>query len=169
MEFSRPATSSLESLSVNETIEHACELVGAYIATRGVTLQLELAAGLPPVYGNARQLEDLWVNLLLMGRDRMTRRAAGGGQSHRIRLDSSLTPDGQICVRVNDDGELIEPVRLGAIFEPDFVGQPSGRGVGLELSICREIVRQHRGQIAADSAAGAGNTFTILLPPEAPP
>jgi signal transduction histidine kinase len=166
MEFSRPATSSLESLSVNETIEHACELVEVYLATRGVTIELSLAPGLPRVYGNARQLEDLWVNLLLMARDRITRQAAEDGQPHHIRLASSLTPESQVCVRVNDDGELIEPTRLNTIFEPDFVAALGGRGTGLELSICREIVRQHRGQVAAESAPGAGNIFTIFLPPE---
>ena len=166
MEFSRPATSSLESLSVNETIEHACELVEVYLATRGVTIELSLAPGLPRVYGNARQLEDLWVNLLLMARDRITRQAAEDGQPHHIRLASSLTPESQVCVRVNDDGELIEPTRLITIFEPDFVAALGGRGTGLELSICREIVRQHRGQVSAESAPGAGNIFTIFLPPE---
>jgi two-component system NtrC family sensor kinase len=69
-------------------------------------------------------------------------------------------------VEVHDDGALIPAAQLPSIFEPDFVGFADGRGAGLELSICREIVRQHHGQISVDSAAGRGTTFTVQLPAE---
>jgi PAS domain S-box-containing protein len=161
MDFSRPAISSLEWLSVNETIRNALTLVGSHFEILGVGLSLELTEGLPPIYGSPRQLEDLWVNLFLHARD-----ATADGQPHHIRLRSGLSAEGHIQVEVNDDGEIIPPGQLKSIFEPDFVGFSNRRGSGLELSICREMVRQHRGQITVDSAPERGTTFTVTLPPE---
>jgi two-component system cell cycle sensor histidine kinase/response regulator CckA len=181
LDFSRPASTMQETLAINETIQHALTLVGGQIESAGVTLQLELAPNLPPFHGNARQIEDLWVNLLLMARD-----ATANGQPHRIvvrtRPVKVLAPPtvkvGEYRstetwhspgteVEVNDDGEVIPPEQLASIFEPVFTGPAAGRGTGLELSICREIVRQHRGQIRAASASGQGTTFTVILPASA--
>jgi signal transduction histidine kinase len=167
LDFSRPASPMQEALVINETIQHALTLVGGQIENAGVTLQLELAPNLPGIQGNARQIEDLWVNLLLMARD-----ATADSQPHRITVRSGVaramaTAAGAVAgvrVDVNDDGALIPAEQLASIFEPDFTGPTAGRGTGLELSICREIVRQHRGQIQAASAPGQGTTFTVILP-----
>jgi two-component system cell cycle sensor histidine kinase/response regulator CckA len=170
LDFSRPMSTMQETLTINETIQHALALVGGQIASAGVVLQLELAPNLPAIHGNTRQIEDLWVNLLLLARD-----ATGGGGWHRILVRSSAangaetvvgTPGG-VKVEVNDDGETIPAAELASIFEPVFTGPAAGRGTGLELSICREIVRQHRGQIRAASAPGQGTTFTVILPASA--
>lgn len=159
LDFSRPASAEREPLAVNETIAHALALVGGLIESIGVSLAVELAEGLPEVPANARQLEDLWVNLLLLARD-----GTNDGQPHTVRLCSSLDDAGQVRVVVADDGRPIPAEQLPGVFEPDFTGPPAGRGTGLELSICREIVRQHAGQIAAASAPGQGVAITVTLP-----
>jgi signal transduction histidine kinase len=111
------------------------------------------------VHGNARQLEDLWVNLLLLARD-----ATDDGEPHVIAVRSGLAADGWVRVDVSDDGRPVPAGQLATVFEPAFTGPLAGRGTGLELSLCREIVRQHAGRISADSAPERGTTFTILLP-----
>jgi PAS domain S-box-containing protein len=159
LDFSRPASTERELLSVNRTIAHAVALVGGLIETIGVRLEVDLPEGLPEVPANARQLEDLWVNLLLLARD-----GTDDGQPHTVSVRSSLDGAEQVQVVVADDGRPIPAAQLPTVFEPDFTGPPAGRGTGLELSICREIVRQHAGVIAADSAPGRGVSITVLLP-----
>lgn len=66
------------------------------------------------------------------------------------------------AVRVEDNGPGIPPDRLAAIFEP-FVST-KGKGMGLGLSICREIVEAHDGQLEVESAPGRGTTFRVILP-----
>lgn len=161
MEFSRPAAHTLEPVSVNDTIQHAVLLVGAQLETHEVCVRVELAEGLPPVFGSTRQLEDLWVNLLLQARD-----ATADGGPHLVRIKSRLNPAGEVCVTVADDGEPIAPEQLAYVFEPDFVGFLQRRGAGLGLSLCREIVRQHQGRLSVDSTPQLGTTFTICLPVE---
>lgn len=189
LEFSRPATDTLQSLSVNGTIQRALVLVGAQITSVGVSLETELVEGLPSVRGNGRQLEDLWVNLLLLARDAV---AAGKGHAIHIRSRCSLpaanllqtgtgvyftdgVPDRHksdgsgsdqewVQVEIQDDGLPVSAAELGSIFEPNFVGSTSGRGTGLELSICREIVRQHGGQISAEITPQEQTIFRVILP-----
>jgi two-component system, cell cycle sensor histidine kinase and response regulator CckA len=161
LEFSRPASDTLESLSINETIQHALLLVGAQILTTGIHLDAQLSEGLPAVRGSSRQLVDVWVNLLLLARD-----AAVGGQEQHIQIRSRMDGQGWVQVEVQDDGAPIPVHQLDSIFEPNFIGPSSGRGTGLELSICREIVRQHAGEIIAECAPENETIFRVSLPAE---
>jgi signal transduction histidine kinase len=162
LDFSRPATATLEALSVNKTIENALGLVGGLIESIGVTLEVTLSDSLPAIYGNARQLEDLWVNLLLMARDATN----DSSRPHCIRVNSTVNGHDTVVVHVSDDGAPIPGDQLPAAFEPAFADASIGRGTGMEPSICREIVRQHRGQITVTSDPLNGTTFTIVLPLE---
>lgn len=117
---------------------------------------------LPAILGNQRQLESLWVNLLLLARD-----ATENGFGHLIRIASRLEGTDTAVIEVSDDGRLIPTDQLATIFEPNFVGPKSGRGTGIEFSICREIVRQHGGQIVAEvtypqASAGSSSHRTTL-------
>jgi len=162
LDFSRPATATLEALSVNKTIENALGLVGGLIESIGVTLEVTLSDSLPAIHGNARQLEDLWVNLLLMARDATN----DNSRPHCIRVNSTVNGHDTVVVHVSDDGAPIPGDQLPAAFEPAFADASIGRGTGMEPSICREIVRQHRGQITVTSDPLNGTTFTIVLPLE---
>jgi signal transduction histidine kinase len=67
---------------------------------------------------------------------------------------------------VGDDGTAIPPSELESLFEPHFTGAVAGRGNGMEYCICREIIRQHGGQIRANSAADFGTIIEVSLPVE---
>jgi PAS domain S-box-containing protein len=161
LEFSRPATATLETISINQSIDHALLLVGAHIQAAGVRLECQLDKKLPLIHGNARQLEDLWINLLLLARD-----ATIDGKDHRIMISSQVGSENTVVVEVRDNGLPIPGDHLDSIFEPNFVGPAAGRGTGMELSICREIVRQHGGQITAQSDPDHDTIFRIMLPTE---
>ncbi len=147
MEFSRPVDEAYEPVSVAATIQTAISLVIANLETAGFRMELALDDQLPAIQGNRGQLEALWVNLLLLARD-----AGEQGSSHCIRVATSGGPD--TIVEICDDGAPIPADQLPGIFEPNFVAAESGRGSGIEFSICREIVRQHGGQITVESFAG---------------
>jgi PAS domain S-box-containing protein len=164
MEFSRPEVEAFSSLSINDTLHSAISLVSAHLEEAGCNLELDLGDGLPAVLGNPRQLESLWVNLLLLARD-----ASLKAGDCSIRLVSALDPSPGVVVEVHDRGLPIPPEQLATIFEPNFIGPTSGRGTGMELSICREIVRQHDGQInavviSAENAPDRDTIFRVTLP-----
>jgi two-component system NtrC family sensor kinase len=164
MEFSRPPSEHLERLSVTATIQAAVSLVGASIETAGFRLIVELEDNIPFVMGNHRQLEGLWVNLLLLAKD-----AVENNEGQTIQITSRRGPKNAAIVEVCDDGYPIPLEQLEGIFEPNFIGPQSGRGTGIEYSICREIVRQHNGHITAESSAESPfhrTVFRVSLPGE---
>ncbi|MBW3570707.1 MAG: HAMP domain-containing histidine kinase [Gemmatimonadetes bacterium] len=92
---------------------------------------------------------------------RNAREAMAGQEGARLRVTVERD-GGQAVVRVADNGPGIAPDRLDRIFQP-FVST-KGKGMGLGLAICREIVEAHAGRIEVDSAVGRGTTFTLRLP-----
>ena len=158
LEFSKPATNAFEVLSINQTIQSALVLVGAQLQSNEVKVNLELGNGLLSILGNARQIEDLWVNLLLLAHD-----ATADGLPHSIQIQSCSAPNSMVKVIFNDDGKEIPADQLGRIFEPTLIGYDINRGTGIEFTICQEIVRQHKGTLQAESSPKA-TTITVCLP-----
>ncbi len=163
MEFSKPGSGAMEALSVNATIERALAMVSEQIRSAGISLEAQLSQDDLQVKGNSRQLEDLWLNLLLLARD-----ATSDDRPHRIAIQSFMSEHGWILVTVSDDGAPIPQEDLETIFEPNFIGPAIGRGTGVELSICREIVRQHNGKIEVDSLPRRDTIFRVSLPVHKP-
>jgi C4-dicarboxylate-specific signal transduction histidine kinase len=158
--FSRPPQASLEPLALNDTIQRALLLVTEPIEALGITLQYSLAEDLSPVRACARQLEDLWLNLLFSARE-----AVQGAQSAAIQIRSLPCPTG-VRVEVQFNRLPVSTDRFEAIFEPNFIQPIYGRGSGMELSICREIVRQHGGEICALHIGDRDTIFRVELPGE---
>ncbi len=159
VDFSRPPSDEIGPVDVNETIQRSLDLVGSNIQAIGVQIDFQAEPTLPAISGSDRKLEDLWVNLLLLAQD-----ATADGNNHSIQICSSFDPTKGVVVEVRDDGRPIPPECLPTIFEPEYYGPTSGRGSGIELSVCNEIVRQHRGKISVTSDVEHGTIFTINFP-----
>jgi len=162
VKFSEPGKSSNELVSINETIEKALLLTGAHIQSNGFTnLKINLSSNLPLVKGNVQQLEDLWVTLLILARN-----ATIESQNQQIEIQSTKNtmPPG-VLITISDDGIPIHEDQLDTIFEPQLIPTGLGRGTGIELSLCREIVRQHQGTISAKIVDDI-TKFEIYLPGE---
>jgi PAS domain S-box-containing protein len=157
--FSKPNVGSFEQINVNETIENSILLVGGQIIAERMSIESKLDPSIPMIWGNRRQIEDLWVNLLLLSKD-----SKKDDNEDTIIIRSEAKAD-CIIVEIIDHGKPIPEQHEKNIFEPDFVGHESIRGSGLELSICREIVRQHSGDISVMSDVFE-TKFRIELPTE---
>lgn len=161
LEFSQPSSNASENININQTIQQALTLVGAQITSDGISLDVQLDEHLPPVYGNARQLEDLWVNLLLVSRTPL--------DDHKPDLVRvvSIHPEGSWnLVEFHSDGRWVPAEELDTIFEPSLIPTSNQNLTGLELSICREIVRQNQGNIIVFNSE-QGTVFRVSLPTEA--
>jgi PAS domain S-box-containing protein len=161
VDFSQPTSDTLEKLSINDTITSALDLISDRIQSTGNRLEVDLEEGLPELQGNRQQLCDLWLNLLMLARD-----ATADGQPHKISIRSKITADGLVSVEVHDDGRPIPHEDMATLFEPDFIKSIGGRGTGIELNICQEIVRHHHGEINAESSPESGTSFYVNLPVE---
>jgi signal transduction histidine kinase len=165
---------------LEEVIRREAELIEPVARKRGVTVELRIPGDLPVITADPDQLEQVLLNLFSNALDAMS----GGG-----RLQVSVRPapreevekvapgvwvpmddTDHLRVDVEDTGGGMTAEAISKAFEPFFTTKSADAkgdqslGVGLGLAICREIVRNHQGEITIASEAGKGTTFTFYLP-----
>jgi signal transduction histidine kinase len=146
-------------LDVNEVIRGAALLGERQLANRRTALRLELAAGLPPVLGDAVQLQQVLLNLLINGSESMS----GLEDAPRELTILSSRPDpATVAVAVRDAGRGIAADALERVFEPFWTTKPDGLGLG--LSISRSIIEVHGGRLWAATNPDRGTTVHFTLP-----
>jgi PAS domain S-box-containing protein len=156
--FARQEPSARVLLDLNAVVRAAEELSRIELRRAGINLRLELEKDLPPVTGDATELEQVVLNLITNGAH-----ASQTGQEVVVR---TLVTNGFVQVYVQDEGHGISPDVKRHVFDPFFTTRGREGGTGLGLSIAHGIVEDHGGTIEIDSALGSGTTVTITLPVE---
>jgi len=145
-------------LDLNAVVETVRTFLGPELARRRVKLEATLGGALPTVLGDAVQLQQVLVNLLMNGIDAMERIAPA---ERRLCVRTSADRDG-VHLEVADAGPALDPEVRSRLFEPFFTTKPSGLGMG--LAICRSIVQAHGGHIRVAPRPGPGTTIQVQLP-----
>jgi PAS domain S-box-containing protein len=117
--------------------------------------ETRFAEGLPPVSVDAKQIQQVLVNLFTNAMQAM--HPNGGTLSVTVRSD-----DGMVSVDVQDTGTGISPEALPRVFDPFF--STKAKGTGLGLSVSYGIVQAHGGDLTVQSTLHEGTTFTLKLP-----
>jgi PAS domain S-box-containing protein len=161
-----------EPVDLNELIRGMQQLLIASTSTNA-DVNYSLASDLPPIAGDATQLQQVIMNIILNASD------AIGDQNGRVAVttgaawfDSSFLaetrtseqlPEGQyVYIEVRDSGIGMDDETLSKIFDPFFSTKFTGRGLGLAAVL--GIVRSHNGGITVESVPDEGTTFRVLLP-----
>ncbi len=158
--FMRKGDASFRPIDVNHTVREALRLLEPEAKRRGVSVRMELAQELPPVFGDRVQIEQLLVNLIGNGMEAME--ASDSGARH-VLVSTGLSPKGKIEIGVCDSGPGIPAGLRDRLFTPFFTTKP--RGLGMGLAVCRSIAERHGGSIWAEEQGSSGATFHVLLPP----
>jgi PAS domain S-box-containing protein len=130
------------------------------VKERRLTLKLDLAANLPPIWGSTPDLQRVFVNLV--------ENALHYTLSDGVVTVHTFEESGSVGVEICDSGIGIDETDLPHIFEP-FYRSPqahtvNSRGTGLGLAIVKKIVDRHHGKIDVNSVIRQGTTFRVLLP-----
>jgi signal transduction histidine kinase len=142
----------LEPVAVPELIEEACRFVD------GVQLDVDVAADLPPIAGDADALARAVQNLVA--------NAVKYGDGKWVGIRAVAEKHG-VAIGVDDRGKGIDPRELPHLFEPFFRGAATAdrvRGSGLGLTLVRQIAVNHGGRVTVERRRGGGSSFTIHLP-----
>jgi two-component system NtrC family sensor kinase len=161
--FSHEQTDSLASLDIHKCIETSLNLAKSELKYKAI-IQKDYDAYIPMIQGSETQLSQVLINIFI-------------NAAHAIETDGMIRImtrllEGNVVIRIADNGSGIEPDVMKSIFEPFFTTKPVGQGTGLGLSISHDIIKRHGGEIDVESEVGAGTTFVIKLPvslTEAPP
>lgn len=116
----------------------------------------------PKARGNFQQIQQVFVNLMNNACDAMI--AAGGDRPKAIRIAARETVAGVLRVEIADTGPGIPPEARDHVFEPFFTTKPEGRGTGLGLPVCRQIIEEHGGRLEFVTEVNRGTTFWFELP-----
>jgi two-component system NtrC family sensor kinase len=148
----RPA---MEKVDITRVIANTSALVKHYFQKSGVELVTNVQVSVGGIYGNADQLEQVFLNMMLNARDAMQEKG-------RLTV-SAFSQEGWVIVTFSDTGKGITPEIMDKLFEP-FTSTKGENGSGLGLFVSYEIIRNHNGAIEVTSELDKGTTFTIRLP-----
>jgi two-component system cell cycle sensor histidine kinase/response regulator CckA len=126
----------------------------------GLTLRVTVPDTAVPVRGDASQLEQVCLNLLVNARDAMP---SGGEVQVVLRVEPGApAPCAQL--EIADTGVGMAPGVQARVFDPFFTTKPLGAGTGIGLAVVYGVVSAHEGTVAIDSEVGKGTTVRITLP-----
>jgi CheY-like chemotaxis protein len=168
--FSRQQVLQPEKIDLNEVITNTQAMLQRLIG-EDVRLTTELTTGVPPIWADSGQVEQIIFNLAVNARDAMP-----NGGTLTIATSSETLDEDQakervgleagdyVILRISDTGTGMDESVQARIFEPFFTTKPTGQGTGLGLATVFGIVQQSGGHIAVQSVPQRGTSFEIYLP-----
>jgi len=157
LSFARQRKPFKQLLDLRRVLEDTLALRDYDLKGSNVAIEQEIQAGLPPVFGDSHQLEQVFLNIVNNALDSMLEVA----HDRRLHL-RAFREDNQVVVEFHDSGPGIRDAKH--IFDPFYTTKPVGKGTGLGLSICYGIIRAHGGEILARNHPQGGAVFQVRLP-----
>ena len=162
LSFARLGEGDGDHADLNECIEDIIKVVRHTLEMHNVELELLLTDGLPPVQGDPRQLQQVFLNLITNAVSAMP---SGGTLKIRTYQERASR---KAVIRIEDSGIGIKEEHMDRIFEPFFTTKPEGEGTGLGLFVSYGIIAKFGGTIDCASRQATpvkpgGATFTIKL------
>jgi signal transduction histidine kinase len=155
LRFSRPEPLDLAVVDCNRIVSDVTAVLPQRVTRPDIDVRTVVEPRPQWVFGDARQLGQVLVNLINNGYDAMSERGT---------LEVRTRSIGQtVEVEVADSGHGIPNEHLSEIFDPFFTTKDVGRGTGLGLSLCYGMIRAHRGEIDVQTRPGR-TVFTVRLP-----
>ncbi len=164
MYFSQPPAPGKGAIDLGELVQRTLHLHAYSLRKSNITVDFLKETSVPAISGDAHQLMQVFLNLILNSEQAM--REVRDRGTLRIRMERN---ERSVSVIFQDDGPGISPEILPNIFDPFYTTKRPGRGTGLGLSICKAILREHNGNVEASSGPGGGAVFTVTLPVTSPP
>jgi signal transduction histidine kinase len=168
LRLANPAKQAFARITVHDLILASLRLVQPQLRARRLEQVLTLDARIDVVHGDARQLQQAFLNLLMNAIEAMGEQGTLIVRSHLVTLGERLarTRDGRprrhLEIAIQDNGPGIPPEHLDRLFTAFFTTKPGGTGLG--LTITRGIIHDHGGRITVESKSRLGTTVRIALP-----
>ena len=149
-------TPKFGSIGISRLFDQLEILLQNQLEAQGITLRKELNPDELILFGDQHQIEQVLINLL-----QNAIQALEDSEEKIITLSAFIDEAGKIIIEVGDTGKGIEEEALSKIFIPFFTTKKKGSGIGLSLS--KQIMRRHKGNIQVRSTLGEGTTFKLIF------
>ena len=163
LDFARTTEPKLSPVNLNDLVEELGLLVRHKLANQNIKLRRDLQSILPPVMGDAPQLEQAFLNLILNAAEAMPDGGMLTIKSCEIRQSRSSAQPTHVTVEFKDTGKgMSEELQKHAFTA--VLSTTKAKGTGLGLAIVGRIIETHRGEIRIKSKIGHGTSIIITLP-----
>jgi len=163
LDFARTTEPKLAPVNLNELIDELGLLVRHKLANQNVKLISKLQPDLPVVLGDAPQLEQAFLNLILNAAEAMPDGGTLTIQSRAVHSPRTAEKTTHISVEFKDTGDGMSKELQRQAFTA-MLATTKSKGTGLGLAIVGRIIETHRGKITIKSKIGRGTTICVLLP-----
>lgn len=160
LEFSRQSGAVTGDADVNDILERTLFLIAHKLELQSIHLSRELAADLPRLSGDADQIQQALLAILINAVEAMPE----GGELRVATHLEQKEEERHAQIEITDTGVGIPEEVIDRLFEPFFTTKQDKKGVGLGLSVVYGIIRRHNGNIDVQSEVDRGTTFMISLP-----
>jgi two-component system, cell cycle sensor histidine kinase and response regulator CckA len=159
--FARKRQTTRAMIDVNQVVRETLSLRAYEQRVTNITVIDALAAGLPPVFADAHQVQQVLLNLIINAEQAMLGTNGRGTLILRTWHDAD---NDAVVLEVNDDGPGVPEDVQPRIFDPFFTTKEVGKGTGLGLTVAYAIVQEHGGRITLKSEPGRGASFYVAFP-----
>ena len=143
------------SLTVTELLHDVMQLLHTDLTAAGVLWQINVKPETLSIKADSAQIQQVLINLIKNASESFSQPV-----SRMISINAYIT-DGVTVIEVEDNGDGIEPEAIDNIFIPFYTTKKTGSGIGLSLS--RQILQQHGGQLNVRSEVGKGTVFSLVI------
>jgi len=159
--FARKRQTTRAMVDVNQVVRETLALRAYEQRITNISIIDALAAGLPQVFADGHQVQQVLLNLVINAEQAML--VANGRGTIVVRTWHDADQE-SVILEINDDGPGIPDELQPKIFDPFFTTKEVGKGTGLGLTVAYAIVQEHGGRIRLESRAGLGASFYVDLP-----
>ena len=159
--FARKRQTTRAMVDMNQVVRETLALRAYEQRVTNITVFDALAAGLPQVFADAHQIQQVLLNLIINAEQAML--SANGRGTLVLRTWHDAEHE-SILLEINDDGPGIPDELQPKIFDPFFTTKEVGQGTGLGLTVAYAIMQEHGGRIRLESGPNGGASFYVELP-----
>jgi len=168
LNLNRPGKGKKQTTNINKLISNTVDLSLSYLKVRRIEIDYTLSPDIPDMVASPQNLSQVFLNLINNSVEAITGSSIGKKWAQRTPVSgriaiNSFMRNGFITVVFEDTGPGIPPEDIKHIFDPFFTKKKK-MGMGIGLSVCYNIIKEHRGTIEAENKSEGGAKFTIKLP-----
>jgi two-component system NtrC family sensor kinase len=156
LSFSKPEEEKRRPIKIDELIEGILMVMEKQMKESNIQVETFFTPDIPEIMASTNQMRQVMLNILKNAKEAMPK---GGTLTVK-----TVREGDQMMICIQDTGVGIPEQIRDKVFEAFFTTKQKVKGVGLGLSVCYGIIKDHRGEIKIDSEEGKGTTFIISLP-----
>jgi two-component system NtrC family sensor kinase len=158
LSFSKPEEEKRRPIKINELIEGILLVMEKQMKESNIQVETSLDPNIPEIMASTNQMRQVMLNIFKNAKEAMPK---GGALTVKTARDGD-----KILIHIKDTGIGIPEEIRDKVFEAFFTTKQKVKGVGLGLSVCYGIIKDHHGEIKLESEEGKGTAFIITLPIE---